>query len=100
MFHLTDTLASIKHRPDFNVWIITVFVMVIKKYRINPEPAAGGKRLRESHTTHQIRFGPFYDQTYSVCHCLTKVLVQIFITKMYLITKNGISKDKNCQQNC
>lgn len=69
---LTDTPALIKHRPEFNVWIITAFATVIK---IQDQPTAScrGKEADVDGVHDQIRFGLFYDQMFSVCHCLSTV---------------------------
>lgn len=81
-------LALIKHTLEFGLWIIAIFYGYMKS-RINPQPAAGGKeaeRIPQVHDVHDlIRFTPFLDQIYSVCHCLARLVVKIFINKMYLI---------------
>ena len=60
---LTDTLASIRHRSQFNVWIRTIFCYGLLKIQDEPTARCRGKQTdRESHidSVHRrIRIGPF-----------------------------------------
>lgn len=90
---LTDTLALIKHRPtDCNVWIITIFVMVIKNTGLTHSQLQGGKRLKESHNTATVctirsDLAHFVIKCIPVHHRLTTALVNIFVNQMDLIKK-------------